>query len=144
MNKPQRSIKRQIIVSFILLLIAIFGISGYFVYVNWLGSVEQTTNKILETVGERVYRQIDRFVDIPLYINNHNVLLIQRNIVDLADDRNRDLFFANQIKTAQQDVYSFTYGAANGYFFGARRNLQNEIEIYKNIECKSKEGVRVL
>ncbi len=132
MNKPHRSIKRQIIVSFILLLIAIFGISGYFVYVNWLGSVEQTTNKILENVGERVYRQIDRFVDIPLYINNHNVLLIQRNIVDLADDRNRDLFFANQIKTAQQDVYSFTYGAANGYFFGARRNPQNEIEIYKN------------
>lgn len=132
MNKPQRSIKHQIIVSFILLLIAIFGISGYFVYVNWLSSIEQTTNKILETVGERVYRQIDRFVDIPLYINNHNILLIQRNFVDLADDRNRDLFFANQIKTAQQDVYSFTYGAENGNFFGARRNPQNEIEIYKN------------
>ena len=132
MNKPQRSIKHQIIVSFIIMLVAIFGISGYFVYVNWLSSVEQTTNKILENVGSRVYRQIDRFVDIPLHINNHSVLLIQQKYVDLADDRKRDLFFANEIKTAQQDVYSFTYGGENGYFFGARRNPQNEIEIYKN------------
>ena len=132
MPSPRQSIKHRIIVSFIIMLVAIFGISGYFVYVNWLGSVEQATQKILENVGDRVYRQIDRFVDIPLNINNHNVLPIQRKLVDLADDKSRDLFFANQIKTSPLDVYSFTYGTENGHFFGARRNPQNEIEIYKN------------
>ena len=132
MPSPRQSIKHRIIVSFIIMLVAIFGISSYFVYVNWLGSVEQATQKILENVGDRVYRQIDRFVDIPLNINNHNVLPIQRKLVDLADDKSRDLFFANQIKTSPLDVYSFTYGTENGHFFGARRNPQNEIEIYKN------------
>ena len=132
MNTPRSSIKHQIVFSFIVLLGIIFGISSYFVYVNWLGSVEQATQKILENVGDRVYRQIDRFVDIPLNINNHNVLPIQRKLVDLADDKSRDLFFANQIKASPLDVYSFTYGTENGNFFGARRNPQNEIEIYKN------------
>ena len=135
MNTPRSSIKHQIVFSFIVLLGIIFGISSYFVYVNWLGSVEQATQKILENVGDRVYRQIDRFVDIPLNINNHNVLPIRRKLVDLADDRNRDLFLANQIKTSPLDVYSFTYGTENGHFFGARRNPQNEIEIYKNNEA---------
>ena len=132
MNTPRSSIKHQIVFSFIVLLGIIFGISSYFVYVNWLGSVEQATQKILENVGDRVYRQIDRFVDIPLNINNHNVLPIRRKLVDLADDKSRDLFFANQIKTSPLDVYSFTYGTENGHFFGARRNPQNEIEIYRN------------
>ena len=50
MNTPRRSIKHQIILSFVVLLGIIFGISGYFVYVNWLGSVEQATQKILENV----------------------------------------------------------------------------------------------
>ena len=117
MNTPRSSIKHQIVFSFIVLLGIIFGISSYFVYVNWLGSVEQATQKILENVGDRVYRQIDRFVDVPLGINNHNVLPIRRKLVDLADDKSRDLFFANQIKTSPLDVYSFTYGTENGHFF---------------------------
>ncbi len=53
MTTPRRSIKHQIILSFVVLLGIIFGISGYFVYVNWLGSVEQATQKILENVGDR-------------------------------------------------------------------------------------------
>ena len=132
MPTPRSSIKHQIVLSFIVLLVAIFGISGYFVYVNWLASVEQATQKILDNVGDRAYRQIDRFVDVPLSINKHNVLPIHHKLIDLADDRNRDLFFANQINTSPLDVYSFTYGTESGHFFGARRNPQNEIEIYKN------------
>jgi len=128
----QRSIKQQIVMSFILLMLAMFGISGYFVFANWLTSAEQTTQGILESVGASVFRQIDRFTQIPLSINDEYVALIQNNIVDLQSDRDRDLFFVNRIKTAQADVYSFTFGAETGYYFGARRNADNSLEVYRN------------
>jgi PAS domain S-box-containing protein len=116
-----------------------FGISGYFVATTWLTASEKTINEIQENIGDQIFRQIDSFTAIPLTINQEYYYLIQNDILNFRDERKREVFFANLIKSTTEDVYSFSYGTEQGEYFGARRNAKDEIEVYKNnAETKGK------
>ena len=60
---------------------------------------------------------------------NHNI--IANGIVDFNNKNERDAFFASIIKSSNEKIYSVSYGLENGDYYGARRNGNGDIEIYR-------------
>lgn len=109
-----------------------FGISGYLVFASWRDSSEKIGYLIQDHIHKEIFRQIDKFIDVPVDINKAAYRLIQTEIVNMADKQKRDVFFANLIQSTNEDVYSVSFGGENGDYYGARRNSDDDIEVYEN------------
>ena len=79
-----------------------------------------------------ILKKIEELINLPYVMNaiNHNI--IKNGIVDMNNQTERDAFFASVIKSSNENIYSISYGLENGDYYGARRNGNNDIEIYKS------------
>lgn len=132
MNNSKYSMRFIITISFIVLILSTFCVIGYFVFLNWKTSSEDIVAKIEIDTRANIVSQMDKFINLPLNINETNHNLIQSKIVDIKDKKQREMYFAGVIKSSGAEVYSFSYGTKSGEYFGARRNKNAEIEIMEN------------
>lgn len=129
--KKSITIKKTVIIVFVIaMLISIAGI-GYIVFGNWFSSAELTTENIVSSLNENINEQISSLMYMPQHINEINHTIIENGILDLYDDENTDKFFGGAL-AHNEDIYSFSYGTANGEYYGARRNKLGGIEIIKS------------
>jgi hypothetical protein len=84
-----------------------------------------------QTCGD-IYNKIEELVNTPLTINNNNHTLIQNRIIDINNKKQREAYFAGVIQSNSEEIYSFSYGTEDGDYYGARRNKDNIIEIYRS------------
>lgn len=131
-NKKDLSIKRLIIVVFILaMLISLTGI-GYLIFTRWFSSAGQTMEGIAGSINENVYNRIYSFMRTPDHINEVNRKTIENGILDLSDEKLRDKFFVGVLSSCSDEIYSFSYGTSDGEYYGARRNENGTVEIMRN------------
>lgn len=131
--KPRKhSVRLSINFSFALLIITTFVAIGYFVFSNWKASVERIIGEIHNNTQMQILSQIDKYVQTSWAINEANHILLEEELIDLHDKRQREIYFANVIKSNMDEIYSFSYGTEDGEYYGARRNQNNEIEAYEN------------
>ncbi len=119
------------IVSFLTLSITMSCIV-YLVFSNWTASAEHVTQKLAQDMAGDVYWKIDAFLHEPEHINELNYKLIQNGILDMDNERQREKFFVGSLQSYDKEIYSFSYGAAAGEYYGARRNEAGTIEIMRN------------
>ncbi|AGL02854.1 diguanylate cyclase [Desulfoscipio gibsoniae] len=108
------------------------GSIGYLIFNNWFSSARQTTESIAEELNESIYNQIYSFIHVPSQINEANHKIIANGILDINDERLRDKFFVGVLSSRDDEIYSFSYGTADGEYYGARRNEKGVIEIMRN------------
>ncbi|TGE32242.1 response regulator [Desulfosporosinus sp. Sb-LF] len=114
-------------------MISTFGIIGYVVFSSWKGSVDNFIVKMENDANQDIVKQMEKFLSVPLNMNDANHNLIENEIVDLNNQEKRETYFAGVIKANNnEEVYSFSFGAENGDYYGARRNEKNQIEIMEN------------
>lgn len=128
------SMRFTISVLFIILIAVTFGITGYLVFSGWRASADNFVARMEKDTESDILKQVESFMHEPLHTNEANHYLLENKIVDLYNRKEREIFFAGIIKSSQEHVYSFTYGMENGEYYGARRNKQNELEVYENNE----------
>lgn len=126
------SIKRIIIIVFILAMLVSICIIGCLIFTNWFSSAKQTSESIAEDLNESIYNQIYFFMNGPSQINEANHKIIANKILDIADERLRDKFFVGVLNSIEDNIYSFSYGTVEGEYYGARRNENGVIEIMRN------------
>jgi diguanylate cyclase (GGDEF)-like protein/PAS domain S-box-containing protein len=131
-GQPYLSIRMIFVISFIVLLIATVSVVAYLVFTNWLASTDDMITRMENDVDSDIVHIIEDFINIPLHVNEENHGLIQNKIVDLTDRLKREKFFTGVLQANSKCIYSFSYGTANGEYYGARRNPQHEIEIISN------------
>lgn len=131
-NRRNISIKRITIIVFILAMLVSIGSIGYLIFTNWFSSARQTTESIAEDINENIYNQIQSFLYAPYHVNEVNHKIIENRILDLSDEKSRDKFFVGVLSSHNDEIYSFSYGTANGEYYGARRNQKSIIEIMRN------------
>ncbi len=105
---------------------------GYLVFTSWFSSAKQTTEAIAEEMNENINNKVNSFLYVPELINKTNHRIIANGILDFSDIEHRDQFFTGVLSSYDTEVYSFSYGTANGEYYGARRNENNIIEIMRN------------
>jgi len=132
MDRKSVSIRRIIIISFIVLMITTIIVVCSVLFSNWKASTEKIITTMENDASKDILNKIETFISVPLYINEVNHNLIENKVVDINDKFEREIFFAGIMESSYEEVYSFSYGTENGEYYGARRNENNEIEIMKN------------
>lgn len=126
------SIRKVIIIVFIATMFIFISSIGYLVFSSWLSSAKQTIERIAGEMNENIYDQMYSYLRVPEQINEFNHKIIANDILNLSDENRRDKFFAGVLSSYEDKIYSFSYGTANGEYYGARRNEKGVIEIMRN------------
>ncbi|MDM5332923.1 ATP-binding protein [Ureibacillus composti] len=134
MGKRDSSIRRIIIISFIVLMVSTLLIIGYIVFSSWKTSVDNIIVKMENSTNQKILQEIDHLLYLPYFLNTSSHNLIENGIVDIDDPSERDAFLVNAIQSSNKNIYSVSYGLENGDFYGARRDENNEIELYRSNE----------
>lgn len=132
-DKEKISIKLIIIISFVLIFLMTFIISGYIIFSYWISFSEDTVYENERYLNNEILTQINDFIESPLHVNEVNEKIISNNIVNMEDQKERELYFAGVIFAHDYHaLYSFSFGTEDGRYYGARKNLNNQIEIMRN------------
>lgn len=131
MAKKSSSIRGMISISFILLMVSTLVSIGYIIFSNWKTSSENTIVKMENASGKDILEEIEALIDLPYSMNaiNHNI--IENGILDMDNPEERDAFFASVIQSSNENIYSISYGMENGEYYGARRNGEGNVEVYR-------------
>lgn len=132
MDNKQSSIGTIISTSFVILLAGTLITIACVIFSNWKASTASVIKKMEDDVGKDIYNEIEALVSIPLYTNvvSHNLMQIAG--IDISNKMTCQTFFAGIMRSSSEKIYSCSYGMENGEYYGARRNKNNEIEIYRS------------
>src|SRR3954469_25693647 len=132
MDKKTSSIRGIISMSFIVLMVITLITIGYIIFSNWSASSKSTILKMEDSANDAILEKIEELISLTYRMNANNHTIIENGIVDLNNPIERDTFFAGLIKYSNEKIYSISYGLENGDYYGARRNRNNDIEIYRS------------
>ncbi|MBH1939587.1 response regulator [Mobilitalea sibirica] len=131
-DKQCLSIRQIILVIFVLTFIIGAGMIIYLNNYSWKKSIDKTIVEYVNNMNNEIIREIDDMVSIPIKMNENNQFMIKNEIIDINNSAEREPFLANIVNTSIDEIYSVSYGLENGDFYGARRNSNNELELYQS------------
>ncbi|SEA87106.1 Cache domain-containing protein [Eubacterium aggregans] len=105
---------------------------GALIFTNWVSSAEKTTAHMAADINEEIYNQVYSLMQAPYHMNEVNHKVIENGMLDWSDEKQRDRFFVSVVESHSNSIYSFSYGTANGEYYGARRNENGVVEIMQN------------
>jgi len=132
MEKRTSSIRGIISISFIFLMVSTLITIGFIIFSNWNASSERMIEKMEKNTSKDILNEIDELIDVPAEMNELNQHIVADDIIDFSNQSKREAFFANIVQSSSDEIYSFSYGLENGDYYGARRNANDEIELYKS------------
>lgn len=119
-------------ITFTLLMSITFIIILTIFILHWKASTEETIEITGNIANKAINDKINSMISIPININQVNHTIIEKEIVDITNDKERDIFFESVIKSSTDEIYSFNYGLENGDFYSARKTKQKGIELCKS------------
>ena len=126
------SIRKLIIIVFIIaMLVSMSGI-GYLVFANWFSSARSTTQSMADEMNRGTLAKVNSLLQLPEQIIEVNRRMIANGILDLKNEGQRDKFLVGVLSSYGPEIYSFSYGTVKGEYYGARRNAQGAAEIMRN------------
>lgn len=134
MYQKTNSMRFFIITLFILLIIGTFSIIGYFIFTSWKNSAQHFISDLQYNTNITILQKIEQYLNTPAFINEDNHFLLENEIIDLHNNKKREIYFASIIKSLDDDIYSFSYGTETGEYYGARKTLDDRIESIENNE----------
>ncbi len=102
------------------------------VFSNWFSSARSISRKMALGMNTTIFEKIDSYLRVPLYMNEVHHGMIENGLVDMENETERERFFVGVLHAQTEYVYSFSYGAETGEYYGARRNASGDVEIMRN------------
>lgn len=131
-NERETSLHLLISISFSLLMVTTIAAISYFVFTNWMASADNTIRKAENDANKVIKEKIETLINIPFENNEISHNIIENGIVNMDDREKRDAFFAGVMNSSNEVIYSFSYGLENGDYYGARKNQNDELQIYRS------------
>ena len=126
------SIRFLISASFVILMVITLIAISTIIFTSWDKSSDSIIEKMENDASKDIVNEIDNLLHVPTNINEMNQKIIENEMLDLTDKEVRDIYFASILQSSDSEIYSFKYGLENGDFYGARRNADDDIEIYRS------------
>lgn len=137
MGKYKKSMKNQIWYLFIFLVTTMTVVISLIAFYYWKISIDDMVMKIQEETHSSILSKIEAFIQVPLAMNERNQYVIKNGMISMDAPEKRDLFFIGVMQSADENVYSFSYGSKEGNYYGVRHNVKNELEFMKSNEDTS-------
>lgn len=132
-----KSIKKQIRSLIFSSLVLTVGMIVFIILYYWNNSIKETMVYTQQETTQAVLQRIKTFIDIPLAINERNRYFIENGLINIKDVNNDAKFFGSVMRSADDSVYSFSFGTADGEYYGVR-SIYDQLEFMKS--NKSTEG----
>ncbi len=127
-----RSIKNQIRNLFISSLLVTMCIISLIIFYYWKVSIDGIMQYAQEETAQAVLQGIKDFVDVPLKLNENNRYFLEKGLLDTNNEDNTAKFFGGVMRSADENVYSFSFGTEAGEYYGVRKNTDNQLEFMKS------------
>jgi two-component system, sensor histidine kinase and response regulator len=116
-------------------LLSLFIISSIVVLLLFTRAADKSEQKMMEHLSKRIETEVqvelNNYLDEALLINYANRRLIEHHLIDPYLPEDREPFFSSRLELWKGAVMSF-FGDPAGEFYGARRNVEGQIEVVKN------------
>lgn len=132
LHRSGHSIKNQLRYLFFIGLILDMLLLSFIVFYYWKSSIDEALFFSQEETTRQVVQKISDFMNVPLRMNTTNQYFIASHLISLDEPQTAARFFASVMQPADSNVYSFSYGRADGSYFGVRRNKQNQLEFMRS------------
>lgn len=126
------SIKSRLIILFTAILLVFLAGIGTLTYLRWASSARITMQNISDTLSNSLQDQIHSFFQTPLEVNQVSHTFFEKKTVDLSDPQIRDSYFASLLSSIKGPIYSLSIGTEEGYYYGARKNVEAVVELMHN------------
>lgn len=93
--------------------------------------ISRVLEELRISVVQLVETELDKHLDQALMLNETNRSMLEGGYLDVTIPRNREIYFSSMIKN-YPDVVMTYFGMPTGEFYGARRVLDQTIEVVKN------------
>jgi len=131
-DKIKYPLKTKVLLIFIISLTISVSCFSLLFLINWTSSSKKTTKHLAVDINEQIYNKIFEFIKEPHHMNEVNHKVFENGMLDLNNTEQRERFFVGVLEAHSDGIYSFSYGTANGEYYGARRNEHGVIEIMRN------------
>ncbi|WP_196593129.1 diguanylate cyclase [Pectinatus sottacetonis] len=125
------SIKTQMRYLFISSLIVTICIISFIIFYYWKMSINETMLYTQAETTQSVLYGIKNFMEVPLHMNECNRYFLEKGLIDIKKDNNAAKFFGGAMSNADDNVYSFSFGTADGEYYGVRR-YHDSLEFMKS------------
>jgi C4-dicarboxylate-specific signal transduction histidine kinase len=126
---PKSSLRRVLIVPFVLQIVGTVGLVGYLSYRNGQQAVNDLANQLLDQTNQVVKLHLDHYLTIPQQINQVNLDAIAMGILALDDFELVGRFFWKQMRVF--NVGYINYANQAGEFIGVERVGNQELLIHE-------------
>lgn len=127
------SVKTVVLILFVAFTALVVLMVGVVFYLNWKSSTDNYINRIADSLSDTIIHEVDLFAEVPIKLNDTHKIYLENDIIDFSDTYTRNLFFYNALNTVKSEaIYSFSYGTVEGFYYGARKNKTDSIEMMVN------------
>ncbi|MBB5337429.1 diguanylate cyclase [Pectinatus brassicae] len=126
-----KSIKKQIRSLIFSSLVLTVGMIVFIILYYWNNSIKETMVYTQQETTQAVLQKIKTFIDIPLAINEQNRYFIENGLINIKDVNNDAKFFGSVMRSADDSVYSFSFGTADGEYYGVR-SIYDQLEFMES------------
>jgi diguanylate cyclase (GGDEF)-like protein/putative nucleotidyltransferase with HDIG domain len=131
--KKAISIRISIIILFTVLMMTTVASVSIMLFSNWLSSTDENIKIIASNINDEIYNQVIDFIHNPQHINEANYELIKKGIVDMKDERERDAFLLNILKSHSGELlHGVSFATETGEYYGVRKNEDGELYFVKS------------
>ncbi len=102
------------------------------IFYYWKVSIDGIMQYAQEETAQAVLQGIKDFVDVPLKLNENNRYFLEKGLLDTNNEDNTAKFFGGVMRSADENVYSFSFGTEAGEYYGVRKNTDNQLEFMKS------------
>lgn len=124
-------LRKLITIPFIILIIITILFTASISLVSSIKSVELIVDELISEIREEIENELYNFMKIPLLVNDINHSNFTNDIIDTNDKVKRERYFSSKMQLFPDLVMNF-YGNESGFFYGARRNAEFQIEVVEN------------
>ncbi len=117
----------------VLILISTIAIS-YIAFSRWKVSIDSSLSQLEDDFNNVIYKDVEKLIQIPLSMNEACRCYIDSGLANFQDAEDREVFFTGIVKSSPEEIYSISYATTEGYYYGALRNDNNEMEVF---ECNA-------
>jgi len=96
MDRKGKSLSNTIIFSFIIIMILLISLIGFFAFSSWKKSTEDLISA--DRYGKNITQKIENFVSIPLKLNELAFNLIKNGLFDICEIKAMEIFFSSALK----------------------------------------------
>lgn len=129
MKHKRQSIIKTLNISYLILSLTTLIIVSSVLLFAWMISNNHLLDTLQQEAQTYLLDDVEDVLASPIHIISFGQDMVKTGNVDVSVPENRNPYFVSVLKNAPSHIYSYSLGTTAGYYYGARRSMNDSFEI---------------